>query len=329
MTHAPRGAPTPSPTRRYVVILHLGVAAGLFLLQFVLPPFHHGMVARVMVLAAFAIGYNVLLGYTGLMSLGHAMFFAAGMYGTGLTVYYVRFGAGEAFLAGVIAGVVLAAIVGAITLRTSGVSFLIVTMMFAQVVFLSILYFNRITGGDQGFNLSGRLAPFALAGFVAPYSDPLVKYNLAFAVFVMCLAVNLWLIRSPIGRVLIAIRENDDRTRMLGYDTFRYKWFGLVVSGALSGAAGSMYTLLFSYVGATFGSILYSIYPLLWTLLGGVGTALGPLVGTGAMTYLIDKSSEYTQGYLIVVGLALVLIILKFPTGIMGGVRSRWWKWLP
>jgi len=86
---------------------------------------------------------------------------------------------------------------------------------------------------------------------------------------------------------------------------------------------------LFSYVGATFASILYSIYPLLWTLLGGVGTVLGPLAGTGVMTYLIDKTSEYTQGYLIVVGLALVLIILKFPTGLMGGVRSRWWKWLP
>ncbi len=316
-------------TRRPALILHLAVAAILFALQFVLPPFHHGMVARIMVLAAYAIGYNVLLGYTGLMSLGHAMFFAAGMYGTGLTVYYLHFGVGEALLVGLLAGAVLATVIGLITLRTSGVSFLIVTMMFAQVFFLSMLYFNRITGGDQGFNLSGRLAPFALAGFQAPYSDPIVKYNVALAAFVACLAAGLWLIRSPAGRVLIAIRENEERTRMLGYDTFRYKLLALIVSGTLSGAAGSIYTLLFSYVGATFASILYSIYPLLWTLLGGAGTSLGPLVGVGLMTYLVDKTSEYTAGYLIVVGLALVLITMRFPTGIMGGVRARWWKWLP
>ena len=318
-----------SAARRHVVVLHLTVAAALLLLQFVLPPFHHGMVARIMVLAAYAIGYNVLLGYTGLMSLGHAMFFAAGMYGTGLTVYVLQFGPSEAFVIGVLASIVLAAVIGWVTLRTSGVAFLIVTMMFAQVFFLSILYFNRITGGDQGFNISGRLAPLTLAGVVAPFSAAPVKYNLALVLIVAALAVNLWLIRSPVGRVLIAIRENDDRTRMLGYNTFSYKWLALVVSAALSGAAGATYTLLFSYAGATFASILYSIYPLLWTLLGGVGTVLGPLVGTGVMTYLIDKTSEYTQGYLIVVGLALVLIILKFPTGLMGGVRSRWWKWLP
>ncbi len=316
-------------TRQPALTLHLAVAAVLFILQFVLPPFHHGMVARIMVLAAYAVGYNVLLGYTGLMSLGHAMFFAAGMYGTGLTVYYLRFGAGEAFIVGLLASVILSTIIGLITLRTSGVSFLIVTMMFAQVFFLSMLYFNRVTGGDQGFILTGRLAPFALAGFRAPYSDPLVKYNIAFAALVACVAAGLWLIRSPAGRVLIAIRENEDRTRMLGYDTFRYKLLALVASGAICGVAGSVYTLSFSYVGATFASILYSIYPLLWTLLGGVGTSLGPLVGAGLMTYFVDKASEYTQGYLIVVGAALVLIIMKFPTGIMGGVRARWWKWLP
>jgi branched-chain amino acid transport system permease protein len=315
--------------RRHAMTAHLAAAAALFALQFVLPPFHHGMVARIMVFAAYAVGYNLLLGYTGLMSLGHAMFFAAGMYGTGLTVYYRGFGPGEAFLAGLLGSLLLATVIGWITLRTSGVSFLIVTMMFAQVFFLSMLYFNRFTGGDQGFTLSGRLAPFAVAGFAAPFSDPAVKYNLAFLVLVAAVAGTLWLLRTPIGRVLIAIRENDERTRMLGYDTFRYKWFALVVSGTVSGAAGSIYTLLFSYVGASFASILYSIYPLLWTLLGGVGTVPGPLIGAGLVTYLVDFASEHTRGHLIVVGAALVLIILRFPAGIMGGIRARWWPWLP
>jgi branched-chain amino acid transport system permease protein len=212
------------------------------------------------------------------------------------------------------------------------VAFLVVTMMFAQVFFLSLLYFNRITEGDQGFNLTGHLQPIHLGGLRLAFSDPSVKYNIALATLAVCLLFSLWLVRSPAGRVLIAIRGNEDRTRMLGYNTFRYKLLALVASGAISGIAGSVYALLFSYVGATFASILYSIYPLLWTLVGGAGTTIGPPVGTLVMTYLVDIASGIRvirDSYLIVVGVMLVLIIMKFPAGIVGSIRERWVKWLP
>ncbi|HSF07225.1 MAG TPA: branched-chain amino acid ABC transporter permease, partial [Methylomirabilota bacterium] len=141
-----------TPDRRGLLLgTHLGVVALLALLQFLLPPFHHGMMARIMVLAAYTTGYNVLLGYTGLMSLGHAMFFAAGMYGTGLTIQHLGLGVAAAFVAGVVAGLVVAGVVGLITLRTTGPAFLIVTMMLAQAFYLATLYFNEITMGDQGF----------------------------------------------------------------------------------------------------------------------------------------------------------------------------------
>src|SRR5439155_746286 len=175
---------------RLVWGVHLAVAALLLLLQFVLPPFHHGMLARIMVLASYAIGYNILLGYAGLMSLGHAMFFAAGMYGTGLTVYYLGLGALPAILIGLLTSIAVALVIG-------------------------------------------------------------------------------WI-------------------------TFHYKWLALTISGAVSGLAGSTYTLLFSYLGSSFASILYSIYPLLWTLVGGVGTLIGPLVGATMMTYVVDITSGYT-----------------------------------
>ena len=103
----------------------------------------------------------------------------------------------------------------------------------------------------------------------------------------------------------------------------------LVVSGTLSGVAGSAYTLLFSYVGASFAGILYSIYPLLWTLLGGAGTTLGPLVGTAIMTYVVDVTSGLTTSYLMVVGAVLVVSVLWAPAGIVGGIRARWARWLP
>jgi branched-chain amino acid transport system permease protein len=312
-----------------VLALHLGILIALFIAQFILPAYHHTNVARIMVLATYAVGYNILLGYTGLMSLGHAMFFAAGMYGAGLPIYYLQFGAVQAFCVGVLLSLVLAALFGLIALRTSGVSFLIVTMMFAQACYLAILYFNRITLGDQGFILSKTLGPVSLGSFQFAFTSPAVKYNVALLLFASCFLLSAVLAGSPTGRVLIAVRENEERTGLLGYSTYKYKLLALIISGGISGVAGAAYALLFSYVGASFASILYSIYPILWTLLGGTGTTTGPMIGTGLMFYLVDIASGLTSSYLFVVGAVLVMLILWFPKGIMGAIRTRWLPWLP
>jgi branched-chain amino acid transport system permease protein len=308
---------------RKAVVLHVGVLAVLFVLQFVLPPYDHTNVARIMVLGVYALGYNILLGYTGLMSLGHAMFFAAGMYGAGLTGYYFGFGAPLAFLTGIGAGLVLSVVFGLFALRTTGVAFLIVSMMVAQALYLCTLYFNEITLGDQGFIL--KVKDIGGVGF----HEPALKYNGALVLFAVALLGCLALRLSPIGRVLVAIRENEERTRLLGYNSFLYKLLAVAVSGTLAAAAGAAYAILFSYVGSTFASILFSIYPLLWTLLGGAGTLLGPLLGTGLMFYLVDFASGWTSAYLLVVGVVLVVLVLWFPLGFLGWVRTRWAAWLP
>jgi branched-chain amino acid transport system permease protein len=255
------------------------------------------------------------------------MFFAAGMYGTGLTIHHLGFGIGAGFLAGAVAGLAAAGLVGLMTLRTTGPAFLIVTMMLAQAFYLATLYWNDFTGGDQGFILAGLQGE--LAGVRFALADPAVKYNVALGVFAACLLASLWITRSPLGRVLVAVRENEERTRLLGYNTHRYRLIAVLLSGLVAGVAGAAYTLLFSYVGSTFAGILYSIYPLLWTLLGGAGTVLGPLVGTLVMTYVVDITSGFTTGYLLVVGVALVVMILWAPAGIVGGIRARWAPWLP
>jgi branched-chain amino acid transport system permease protein len=242
-------------------------------------------------------------------------------------VHHLGFGIAAGFASGIVAGLVVAGLVGLLTLRTTGPAFLIVTMMLAQAFYLTTLYFNEVTGGDQGFILAG--LHVELGGRRFALAEPAVKYNVALAVLGVCLLVSLGITRSPVGRVLVAVRENEERTRLLGYNTYGYRLLAVLLSGLLAGVAGSAYTLLFSYVGSSFAGILYSIYPLLWTLLGGAGTVLGPLVGTLVMTYVVDITSGFTTAYLLVVGAALVIMILWAPAGIVGGIRARWAPWLP
>ena len=305
--------------------LHLGLLALLLGLHFVLPAYHHGNVARVMVLASFAIGYNLLLGYAGLLSLGHALFFAAGMYGAGMAVQHGGAGAGTALAAGLVAGALVSAALAALALRTRGVGFMIVTLMFAQAGYLTVLQFSEITGGDEGFVVpqAGRMLG------AIDLSAPDARYLAAWVLFSICLVLSLALVRAPFGRVLVAIRENEERVRMLGYDTLAHKRAAMVLSGTVSAAAGSAYALLFGYVGASFAEVQYSILPLLWVLLGGAGTVLGPFIGTLFMFYLIDLSSAVTTAYMLIAGVALVALTLFAPQGLMGEVRRRLWRGLP
>jgi branched-chain amino acid transport system permease protein len=307
------------------VLLHGVFLGALVALHFALPAYHHGNMARILVLSCFAMGYNLLFGYAGLLSLGHALFFAAGMYGMGLTVLHFGFPAIPAFVSGVAAALAISAIAGFLALRTAGVAFMIVTLMFAQVFYLTILYFGQWTRGDEGFVIDH--ASRILAGM--DLSLPANRYFAALGLFGLCLALTARLVHSRTGRVLVAIRENEQRAEMLGYDVFRYKLFAVILSGTISGSAGAAYGLLFGYAGATFASVQYSIFPLLWVLLGGAGTAIGPFFGTLFMFYLIDISSGLTSAYMLIAGVALVLLALFARQGLAGEVRRRYVPWLP
>lgn len=296
--------------------LHVGLLLALALLGLLLPPYHATNLARIMVLTVFAIGYNIAFGYTGLLSLGHALFLAAGLYAAGLGVTLGGWGAGAGLLAGTLTGGAAAALVGLLALRTTGVAFMIVTLMFAQAGYLATLYFGTITRGDEGFVLP--TAARQIAGF--SLSDDRARYVLALTLFAAALLGCLALVRSGTGRVLVAVRENPERARMLGYDPFRYRLLALTLSGLCAGASGAAYALLFGYVGATFATIQYSILALLWVLLGGAGTVAGPLVGTAILFYLVDLGSGATGNAMLVVGLALIGLVLFLPRGLLG----RW-----
>jgi len=306
-----------------VWIAHLAILAALGLLLVVLPAYHATNLARILTLAVFATGYNLAFGYTGLLSLGHALFFAAGVYGAALPVTYLGIAPLPAIALGCLAGGVMAGLVGLLALRTAGVSFMIVTLMFAQAGYLTLLYFGPITGGDEGL-----VMPDATT-LIPGLSPDTARAGIAFVLFAAALLVSLAVVRSRLGRVMVAMRENEERSRMLGYNPFAVKLTALVLSGLFAGAAGAGYAVLFGYAGATFATIQYSILPMLYVLMGGAGTTLGPLIGTAAMFYLVDGAARITTATLLVVGVALVLLILFAPKGILGTIRERGARWIP
>ena len=208
--------------------------------------------------------------------------------------------------------------IGLLALRTTGVAFMIVTMMFAQVFYLMTLYYGDWTRGDEGFVLPQQVRAIAIGGWRLDLSDPSTRYWAALALFSIVLVITVAIVRSRYGRVLVAIRENEERTRMLGYDTFVNKLVAVTISGTICAASGAGYAVLFGYVGSTFASVQYSILPLLWVLLGGAATTLGPMLGTLFMYYVVDIASGYTSAYLLIVGVALILLVLFFPKGVLG-----------
>ncbi len=316
-------------THGRAIALHLGVVLLLFALQFAVSDYARLSLTRIMLFAIFAMGYNLLYGYTGLLSLGHAMFFAAGLYVAALGTTLAGLSAPTAFVAAIAVGALFSFIIGIVALRASGVAFMIVTLMFSQAAFLTVLYFGNYTRGDEGIVISESIRRFSLAGLPVDLTDPVTRYNLALALLMLAMLTCLAIVRSPVGHVLVAIRENETRAEMLGYDVTRYKLFALVVSGTLSALSGAAYALMFAYAGSTLASIQYSIHPLLWTLLGGAATILGPLLGTALMFALVDFASGFTNANLLAVGVVLIVLVLFFPKGILGTIRERWLPWLP
>lgn len=309
-------------TKTKALLLHLILVAALAASFLVLPEYHSGIIARVLVLAIYAMGYNLLFGYTGLLSLGHALFFASGMYGLGLAMQHLNVSPITGMIAGLGFAFIVSAVIGFLALRTSGVAFMIVTLMFAQAGYLTILLLGEYTRGDEGFVI--QQSERIIAGL--DLTQATNRYFTALAIFAICLLIVGWIVQSGFGKTLVAIRENEERARMLGYNVQRHKWLAVIISGTMSGAAGATYALLFGYVGATFATVQYSIFPLLYVLLGGAGTTIGPLIGTLFMFYLIDISSQFTM---LIAGVALILLTLFAPQGLAGVLRKHVMRWLP
>ncbi|MBS7544867.1 branched-chain amino acid ABC transporter permease [Ancylobacter oerskovii] len=287
----------------------------LCLLPWVLPS--QALAVNVLIYGLLAVGYNLLFGYTGMLSFGHAAFFGAGAYATGIGIGQFGLPWFAAIGYGMLAGGALAFVVGLLAIRTRGIYFSMVTLALAQLVYYTALQATSITGGENGLR-GFTLARIDLFGWSIDFLDPVKKYY----VLMVFAALALWfvsrILNSPFGAVIEAIRENETRARACGYDVERSKVMSFTLSGLVCALAGALFALHLAIVPLDILGIQTSGMIVMMTLLGGAGSFFGPFVGALAFLLMEDVVSLWTPHWQIVVGTVFILFVLFLPKGIWG-----------
>jgi len=279
--------------------------------------------SRVVVLGLAALALNFLLGYTGVLSFGHAAYFGLGAYGVGMMIRYLVPSTGLGIVFGTLVGTVAAALIGPLIVRLRGVYFAMVTIAFGQVFYFIAFRWNSVTGGDDG--LTGWTRQPLHFGFatVDILHKPNAFYYLVLALFALAAAVMAYLLRSPFGRTLLAIRENERRARFLGIPVDRHIWISWVISCGFVSLAGTLYALLNNFVDPRALYWTQSGDFVIMAVLGGMRSFWGPLIGAAIYVVLQDYLSSETANWQSFIGLFFVLVVLFFPRGVLGILRRK------
>ena len=292
--------------------------AGLFALAVPLLGIYPVFMMKLLCFAMFACAFNLLLGFSGMLSFGHAAFFGAAAYVTSWLVTAHGWGAAAAILAGTLAAGALGVVIGAIAIRRRGIYFAMITMALAQLVYFVCLE-APFTGGENGLQGVPR---GSLLG-VLPLKSDVAMYYLVLAAFLAVFVFIRRVVHSPFGQVLKAIRENEPRAISLGYQIDRYKLVAFVLSATLAGLAGSLKALVLGF--ATLSDVLQanSGEVILMTLLGGTGTFFGPVVGAAVVVTLQEYLSDIVGGWVtVIIGAVFVACVLLFRRGIVGELAA-------
>lgn len=274
--------------------------------------YYTSLAVEVFIMGVYALSFNLLIGYTGLLSLGHTLFFGLGAYATGLLLVRAGWPLAAALPVVVLFALVAALLLGALTLRVHGVYFAMVTLAFAELARLGVEKLSDLTGGADG-----------LPGIPAPaWLDGNAFYYVALALLAAAYLLLRRLVASPVGTTLVAIRENERRARAVGYNVFAYKLLAVGVAGVLAAAAGIAHGLFFRYVSPAALGIDNTISGLLMTYIGGAGTLVGPIVGAVVVRALGTVLSTYTDLWLLLFGMLYVAIVMFMPRGLLGAWRA-------
>ena len=280
------------------------------------------LATRIVVMGLAAMSLNFLLGFTGVLSFGHAAYFGLGGYGTAMAIKYWGVGSIPAIVLGVIVATIAAMIIGALIIKLRGVYFAMVTIAFGQVFYFIAFRWNAVTGGDDGLTGWRRLPiNFGFADLDVVQNDR-AFYYFALAIFAVCVAAMAVLLNSPFGRSLIAIRENERRARFLGVPIEFHVWLSFVISCLFVSAAGGLYALLNNFIDPRALRVDLSGNLVIMAVLGGMRSFWGPLIGAAIFVALQDYVSSHTENWMSVIGLVFVLVVRFFPRGVLGMLRT-------
>jgi branched-chain amino acid transport system permease protein len=296
----------------------LYVLAGLFALCVPLLGIYPVFMMKLLCFAMFACAYNLLLGFSGMLSFGHAAFFGSSAYATAWLAQAHGWGAAPAIIAGIVVSAMLGLVIGVIAIRRRGIYFAMITLALAQLIYFVCLE-APFTGGENGLQGVPRGTLFG----VLQLNSDVVMYYLVLAAFVAVFLFVRRVVHSPFGQVLKAIRENEPRAVSLGYDVNRYRLVAFVLSATLAGLAGSLKALVLGF--ASLSDVLQanSGEVILMTLLGGTGTFFGPVVGAAIVVTLQEYLSDMVGGWVtVIIGAVFIACVMTFRRGIIGELAA-------
>ena len=312
------GPLTSATMRRGLVAVSVVGVLVLLLLPHFLSTYYLGLVIQMMIFALFAMSLDLLIGYTGMASLGHAAYFGVAAYSTGLLALKLGWSVWLALPAGLLVAALTATLFGFLALRTRGSYFLMITLALSQVVWGIAFGWRSLTGGDDG------LPEVPRPNLGLPWS---LTDETPFYYFVLlCIGVGTFLliriVSSPFGYALRGIRESETRMLSLGYNVWRYKLAVFVLAATFAGLAGCLYVYYNRFVSPDYLQVVRSAEVLLMVILGGAGTLIGPAIGAALIVLLDNVVSTYTERWLLVLGVIYIAVALFAPRGVVGFLRE-------
>ena len=299
--------------------------AALLLAPYWMPPLggYTALGTRVLVLGLAAMSVNFLLGFTGVLSFGHAAYFGLGAYGAGLALKFLAPSTPLSLICGMLVGGIAGAILGALIVRRRGVYFAMVTIAFGQVFYYIAFQWSSVTGGDDGLRGFSR-QPLHFGAFsIDILSNAENFYYFVLFCFALVAAVMGFVLRSPFGRTMIAIRENERRARFLGIPVERHIWIAFTLSCVFIGFAGALYALLNNFADPKGLHYSQSGDFVIMAVMGGMRSFWGPLLGAAVFVILQDYLSSITVNWMSFIGLLFVFVVLFFPRGLLGAIRRK------
>ena len=313
---APAVTTVSEPSTQRAKIAGLFVLAAMLIFPFMVPNYPRALLAEIYIFGIFAMSLDLLLGFTGLMSLGHAAFFGCGAYAVAILSASFGLNAWLGVGAGVIFAALVALAIGLFCVRVSGVPFLMLTLAFAQLIFSIAYKWRDLTGGSDGIAIADKPGFFGL-----DLSNTLSMYFMALIFFLLTYWGLRRLLNAPLGHVFVGIRENEARMLAMGYPTRAYKLLSFTIAGALAGFAGGLYAIFNSFISPDAVNWTASGDILIMTILGGAGTLIGPVIGAGLFLLMKNVVSSYSDHWLLIIGVIFISCVLFFPGGIWGALR--------